>query len=57
MGVTASDIMTLDVVCVKSTASMQELLEIISAHRVSGVPVLDEESKLVGIVSKTDLVT
>ena len=57
MSVTASDIMTRDVVCVKATASLQELLEIVSAQHVSGVPVLDEESKLVGIVSKTDLVT
>ncbi len=57
MGVSASEIMTRKVICVQTSATIQELVELIFSKRVSGVPVLDEDSKLAGIVSKTDLVT
>jgi CBS domain-containing protein len=57
MGVTASKIMTREVICVQESATIQELVALIFSKRVSGVPVLDGDSKLAGIVSKTDLVT
>jgi len=57
MELTAEDIMTRDVVCVSKTTTMQELVEILISKRIGGVPVVDEDGKLVGIISKTDLVT
>lgn len=57
MDVTVEEIMVKDVVCVHTSVSLQELVEIFFSKSVSGVPVIDDDSKLVGIISKTDLVT
>lgn len=57
MDVTVEEIMVKDVICVHTSISLQELIEIFFSKKVSGVPVIDDDSKLVGIISKTDLVT
>ncbi len=57
MGLTADEFMTQNVVCVNVTTTLQELAEILISKRISGVPVLDEEGKLAGVISKTDLLT
>ena len=57
MDVAVAEIMVKDVVCVNTSISLQELVEIFLSKNVSGVPVIDDNSKLVGIISKTDLVT
>ena len=57
MDVAVEEIMVKDVVCVNTAVSLQELVEIFFSKKVSGVPVVDDNSKLVGIISKTDLVT
>jgi CBS domain-containing protein len=57
MDVKVKDVMTSDVITVHQDATLQELMEIFIGNKLSGLPVIDSESKLVGIVSKTDLVT
>jgi len=57
MEIKAADIMNRDVVCVKRSTTLQELVEILFTKRVGGVPVVDDKEELIGIVSKTDLVT
>ncbi|CAB3798931.1 Inosine-5'-monophosphate dehydrogenase [Paraburkholderia caffeinitolerans] len=51
----ASDIMTTDVVSVVSTATVFEAAELMAKHHISGLPVVDEAGKIVGLVSEGDL--
>ncbi|MFC1563308.1 CBS domain-containing protein [candidate division KSB1 bacterium] len=57
MDVKVKDVMTRDVIKVHQDATLQELVEIFIGNRLSGLPVIDKTDRLVGIVSKTDLVT
>jgi CBS domain-containing protein len=49
------DIMTTDVAAVRSDASYRELAALLRSRRVSGLPVVDAEGIVVGVVSETDL--
>jgi CBS-domain-containing membrane protein len=51
----ASDIMTTDVVSVPSTATVFEAAALMAKHHISGLPVVDEDGRLVGIISEGDL--
>ncbi|CAH2214999.1 CBS domain-containing protein [Tepidibacter aestuarii] len=53
---TAKDIMTTDVVVVKQDSTIKEIAEIFLKNRIGGVPVVDEENKIVGIISETDII-
>jgi CBS domain-containing protein len=53
---TIEDIMTRDVVTVSPTAPIHEAARLMVEHRVSGLPVVDEAGRLVGIVSEGDLI-
>mgnify|MGYP003649928737 CR=1 FL=1 len=51
----ARDIMTTDVITVPPDASVVKIAGLMRDHRISGIPVVDEQSKVVGIVSEGDL--
>jgi CBS domain-containing protein len=51
----AKDVMTKPVVCVSLTTSTEELSRLLIEKNISGVPVIDESGKLIGVVSKTDV--
>ena len=51
-----SRVMTPNVLTLTRDASMRELKELLREHRISGVPVVDEENELVGLVSTEDLI-
>ena len=51
------DVMTTRVVAVRRDASYSEMVAMLRAHRVSGLPVVDAEDAVVGVVSETDLLT
>ena len=51
-----NEIMTEEVISIRPEASLEELAEIFIHKKVNPVPVLDAESKLVGIVSMADIV-
>jgi CBS domain-containing protein len=51
-----SSVMTLTVITVRADFSIESLIELMLRHDVSRVPVIDGSGKLVGMVSKTDLV-
>ncbi len=53
---TAKDIMTRDVTTVKSDTSIEELSKSLTDNRISGVPVVSDDGKLVGIVTEKDLI-
>jgi CBS-domain-containing membrane protein len=48
------DIMTTSVVAVRPDASYREMAGLLRAHRISGLPVVDPEGIVVGVVSETD---
>jgi len=49
------DIMTADVVAVTSDASYREVVTLLRANQVSGLPVIDDQGIVMGVVSETDL--
>ncbi len=51
----ARDVMVAPVVTVKPSASVKEVAELLLENRISGVPVVDDEGKMLGIVSEGDL--
>lgn len=51
----ASDVMTANVITVTPETSVQELAEVLGRHGISGVPVVNADAELVGIVSEGDL--
>ncbi len=53
---TARDIMTTPVITVGPDTSIKELVKILGEHRINGAPVIDKDSKLVGIVTEADIV-
>lgn len=51
----ARDIMLTDVITVKKDTTIEEIAHILSEKSISGVPVVDDDNKVVGIVSQKDL--
>lgn len=51
----ASDVMVSAVITVKPDATVQEAAQLMLANRVSGLPVVDDSAKLVGLISEGDL--
>lgn len=53
---TARDIMTRKVITISPAARVEDLAKLLEEHRIGGVPVLDQNSRLVGVVTQSDLV-
>jgi len=49
------DVMTVDVICIKKDADIHEAARILSENRISGLPVVDEEKHLIGILTEADI--
>ena len=52
----AKDIMTVDVVAVKKETSLKDLARILYEKHINGVPVIDDEGGLIGIICESDLI-
>jgi len=52
----AKDIMTKKVITVKPDTKVEEIAKILSENNISGVPVVNEDNEVVGIVSEGDLI-
>ncbi len=52
---TVADVMTGEPVTVKPDTPLTDVIRILAERRISGVPVVDETGKLVGVVSEMDL--
>ena len=53
---TARDIMSSEVITVTEESTVQELARILSTNQISGVPVLNDMARLVGVVTESDLI-
>jgi CBS domain-containing protein len=49
------DVMTTDVVKVRPSMPLKEVAEVLIARGISGVPVVDAEGRVLGVVSETDI--
>jgi CBS domain-containing protein len=49
------DVMTVDVVAVRPTATFKEIADALAGHKISAVPVVDDRHIVVGVVSEADL--
>lgn len=52
---TAKDIMTKEVVYVKKTTTVYDAIELMLKNQVSGIPVVDDEMNLQGIITEKDV--
>ncbi len=55
MNVTVNDVMTATVVAVRQGASYKEMAALLRKYRISAFPVLDDDQRVIGIVSEADL--
>lgn len=53
---TACDIMTTEVITVKKDTSIQELARILYENHINGVPVVDDEGAVIGVICESDLI-
>jgi CBS domain-containing protein len=55
MSQTVADLMTRDVLTVKPTTPLSEAIKLLVDRHISGLPVVDDGGKLVGVISESDL--
>jgi CBS domain-containing protein len=53
---TVGEFMTANPISISETASLAEAVGILDSKKITGLPVLDENGALVGVLSQTDLV-
>jgi predicted transcriptional regulator len=49
---TASDVMTTDLVTIRPEASIKEATELLILKEISGLPVVDDQQRLVGVITE-----
>ncbi len=52
----ARDVMTAEPVTVEPSTSIRQLARIFEENEISGAPVVDQDGRVIGVVSKTDLI-
>ncbi|MEB3179766.1 MAG: CBS domain-containing protein [Nostocaceae cyanobacterium] len=55
MPTTVADVMSRDPIVVRRETPLKEAIQILAEKRISGLPVVDFDGKLLGIISETDL--
>ena len=53
---TAADVMTTGVITVTPETSVRDIAKLLHINRISGVPVVDPDNRVIGIVSEGDLI-
>jgi CBS domain-containing membrane protein len=49
------EVMTRNVIAVKRSADLHEAARVLSENRISGMPVVDDENRVVGVISEADV--
>lgn len=52
---TVADVMSRDVITVRPETPLNEAIHILADRHITGMPVVDDTGKLVGVISETDL--
>src|SRR3954454_1709279 len=53
---TVAQLMTPDPIVVMETAGIDEAIRLLEEHEISGLPVVDADGALIGVISETDIV-
>ncbi|MDQ0958095.1 CBS domain-containing protein [Streptomyces sp. B4I13] len=53
---TVGEVMTREVVDARRETPFKEVARLLARHRISGLPVVDADDKVVGVISETDLI-
>ncbi len=53
---TAADVMTTEVVSITPDTPVRDIAELLYTRRISGVPVVEADGRVIGIVSEGDLI-
>jgi len=51
------DVMTTEVISVSRDTGLREIAEILASNRIAGLPVVDDDKRVVGVISETDVLT
>jgi CBS-domain-containing membrane protein len=57
MSSTVKDVMSTHVIAVRRSAQYKEMAAMLHSQRLSAFPVIDDDNKVIGVVSETDLLT
>jgi CBS domain-containing protein len=57
MNATVKDVMSTHVIAVRQSAPYKEMAAMLRDQRVTAFPVIDDDNKVIGVVSETDLLT
>lgn len=52
----AKDIMTTDIISVTGDTPVSELAKLLTSNNISGAPVLDDDNKVIAVVTESDLI-
>jgi CBS domain-containing membrane protein len=52
-----SEVMTIETVAVYEDADIEEAVRLLSGHRVSGLPVVDNEKRVIGVITEADILS
>jgi CBS domain-containing protein len=52
----AGDIMSRDVITVQRTTSVGQIARLMTVHGISGLPVVDDDGRVVGVVTELDMI-
>ncbi len=53
---TVKEIMTTPALSVKADRTIKETLDLLAEKRISGLPVVDNDNKVIGVISDTDII-
>ena len=57
INVKVSEVMTIDAVSVNEDADIEEAIRLLSSYRVSGLPVVNNEKRVVGVITEADILS
>jgi CBS-domain-containing membrane protein len=55
--VSVRDVMTGNVIKVRDGADFNEVTNLLSEHRISGMPVVDEDNRVIGVITEADVLS
>ncbi len=53
----AKDVMSTELLCIREGTTIGEALKMLMDHRITGMPVVDDDGKMVGVVSEFDIIS
>jgi CBS-domain-containing membrane protein len=55
--VSVRDLMTRKVIRIQADATFNEVTNLLSEHRISGLPVVDEDDRVIGVITEADILS